>query len=135
MTSEQPHFLVVDRDPDGRFLILATLIRRYPHGVISDCQTSQTALQMARKSKLTAIIVHNAVDMDGAEMTAALREVQPDVPIVMLSTLDKKGEALAAGATEFLLTDEWLRLGGVLTSIVPGARAVMPPHQAEASGL
>jgi hypothetical protein len=57
-----------------------------------------------------------------------LREVGADVLIVMVSGMDRKAEALAAGANAFLHYDEWLRIGSLVESLLHDRQR--PPAEA-----
>lgn len=104
-------FLIVDDNADSRFLLVKTLLRKFPHAVIQECQNADTAVQVAQKENPTAVVVHRASDMDGLSLVQFVRRVNPTVPLVMVSGYDREAEARAAGATAFLNYDEWLRIG------------------------
>jgi hypothetical protein len=58
-------------------------------------------------------------------MVGQLRLRDIDVPIVMVSGIDRTGPALAAGADRFLLYDEWLMLGTLVKDLLESPR---PPR-------
>jgi DNA-binding NtrC family response regulator len=113
-SSAGPIFLVVDFQRESRFLLVKTLQRKFPAAVIRECDDAVQAVQMARTQDLACIITHRTFETPGADLVRALREVDPDVPIVMVSGMDRQRAAMDAGATSFLNYDEWLRVGTIV---------------------
>jgi DNA-binding NarL/FixJ family response regulator len=113
-------FLVIDDNPDSRFLLVKTLLRKFPSAVIHECQSSATALAMAKSADLSAVISHRTTETAGIALLRELREINPRVPMVMVSGVDRRELALAAGADRFLLYDEWLRIGTVVDELMQG---------------
>ena len=113
-----PTFLVVDDNADARFLLVKTLLRKFPRAVIHECQSAETAIEFARREAQSAIIVHRSVELAGLDLVRQLREAHPAVPIVMVSGVDRTAAAQAAGATAFLLYDEWLRIGTLIGDLI-----------------
>lgn len=111
-------FLVIDDNADSRFLLVKTLLRKFPSSVIHECQSSSAALVMAKSTDLTAIVSHRTAETDGISLLRELRSVNPSVPLVMVSGVDRQDLALAAGADRFLLYDEWLRIGTVVDELI-----------------
>lgn len=107
-------FLVIDFQRDSRFLLVKTLARKFPHAVIRECEDAEQAVQMARTQDVACVVTHRTFETSGAELVRRLREVDPAVPIVMVSGLDRERVAMEAGATSFLNYDEWLRIGSVV---------------------
>lgn len=108
-------FLVIDDNADSRFLLVKTLLRKFPQAVIHECQDAEAALLVVRTTPdLDAIVTHRAFEVDGLTLVQLLRRVNPMVPIVMVSGVDRSREAAAAGATCFLNYDAWLRIGTVV---------------------
>jgi DNA-binding response OmpR family regulator len=83
-----PNFLIVDDNADSRFLLVKTLLRKFPHAVLQETQQADAAVSLARAGRLDAIIAHRATDVDGLTLLRLLREVNPTVPIVMVSGID-----------------------------------------------
>lgn len=128
-------FLIVDDNPDSRFLLVKTLLRKFPNAVVQECKEAATALALAKSEPLDAIIVHRASEMDGLTMIRALRESRPSLPIVMTSGIDRSKEAIIAGASAFLNYDAWLRVGTVVAELLtPPSRTDLssPPFAAAA---
>jgi CheY-like chemotaxis protein len=111
-------FLVVDENADSRFLLVKTLLRKFPEALLQECHDFQTAVSTARTDQLTAIVAHRTYDCDGINLIAALRKANASVPIVMVSGIDRTPQALAAGANAFLNYDEWLRIGTIVSNVI-----------------
>src|SRR4051812_41811809 len=111
-------FLVIDDNADSRFLLTKTLMRKFPAAVLIECGDDGTAMSVAATERLDAIVIHRTGEITGVAMIPLLRQVAPEVPIVMVSGIDRSTEAVDAGATYFLHYDEWLRLGTVVSGIL-----------------
>jgi DNA-binding response OmpR family regulator len=119
-----PHkFLIVDDNPDSRFLLVKTLLRKFPQAILQETQDGQSALSLAQSDGLDAAVVHRAADVDGLTLVRMLRRVNQAMPIVMVSGIDRTNEAIEAGATSFLNYDAWLRIGTVVAEHVLARRA------------
>lgn len=125
-------FLVIDDNPDSRFLLVKTLMRKFPNAVLLECQQSTPAINIARAETPTAVIIHRAEDIDGITLVRQLREANDIVPIVMVSGIDRAREALAAGATSFLHYDAWLRIGTLVSELIgrDATASPFPPAKA-----
>jgi CheY-like chemotaxis protein len=122
----------VDDNPDNRYLLAKTLIRRYPSALVQECQDSTPAMVAAERSSLTAAVVHRASDVDGLPMVEMIRKARPLLPILFVSGADLRAKAFEAGATAFLNYDAWLRVGVVVEEMLqPGVSA--PPFAADAT--
>lgn len=122
-------FLVIDDNPEGRFLLTKTLLRKFPLSLAVECSSAGTAVTAAGQEKPDAIIVHRSDETSGVDLVTLMRKVAPDVPIVLVSGFDRTQEALAAGANRFLNYDEWLRIGSVVEEIL-GVATSKPPFSA-----
>lgn len=109
-----PIFLVIDFQRESRFLLVKTLLRKFPGATIRECEDAAQAVLLARAQDIACIVTHRTFETTGAELVRQLREVDPDVPIVMVSGLDREKAAIDAGATSFLNYDEWLRIGTIV---------------------
>jgi len=114
-------FLVVDDVAENRFLLAKTLLRKFPLSLIQECQESVPAIQAAQTEPLAAIIVHRAADVDGLSLVSMLRQVNPLVPIVMVSGRESCPDATEVGANAFLNYDAWLRIGTVVEDLLKAA--------------
>jgi len=115
-------FLIIDDNPDSRFLLVKTLLRKFPQAVLQETQDGESAVQLTRSDSLNAIVVHRAADVDGLTLVRMLRQVNAHVPIVMVSGIDRTVSAKEAGATTFLNYDAWLRIGTVVSDLVTPQR-------------
>ncbi len=113
-----PVFLVVDHNADTRFLLAKCLQRKFPSAVIQEAEDGENAVDIAARGGLTAIISHRTTEMLGTELVERFREVNPGVPLVMVSGIDRTEPALIAGADRFLLYDEWLTIGTVVQEVL-----------------
>ena len=109
-----PRLLVVDFHAESRFLLVKTLLRKFPGATIHECEEVESGLELVRTCALSAVVAHRTFDVSGAEVVRRYRAVDLNVPIIMVSGMDRRGEALEAGATSFLSYEEWLRIGSVV---------------------
>jgi DNA-binding response OmpR family regulator len=112
-------FLIVDDNPDSRFLLVKTLLRKFPQAVLQETQDGESARALTQAEGLDAVVVHRAADVDGLTLVRTLRQANRAVPIVMVSGIDRTTTAIEAGATTFLSYDAWLRIGTVVAELVP----------------
>ena len=117
-----PQFLVVDFHAESRFLLVKTLLRKYPGAVIHESEDAEKAVEIARAFPLRAVITHRTFEVSGAELVRRLRDADPHVPIVMVSGIDRETEAREVGADAFLHYDQWLRLGTVVDDLFDGKK-------------
>jgi CheY-like chemotaxis protein len=115
-----PHkFLIVDDNADSRFLLVKTLLRKFPQAILQETQDGESALALTRSQVLDAVVVHRAAEVDGLTLVRMLRQANPAIPIVMVSGLDRTKTAIEAGATTFLSYEAWLRIGTVVAELLP----------------
>ena len=110
-------FLVVDDHSENRYLLVKTLIRKFPGCACIECEDSDTAVSMLTTRPLTAVVAHRASDMDGLPLVEKLRAATP-LPIVLVSGVDREAGAKKAGANAFLHYDAWLRIGTVMADLL-----------------
>ena len=131
-------FLIVDDNPDSRFLLVKTLLRKFPQAVLQETQDGPSSITLVRSATLDAVVVHRAAEIDGLTLVRLLRDANPSVPIVMVSGIDRSKTAIEAGATTFLNYDAWLRIGTVVAQLITARDAVSAPsaesNAAAASG-
>lgn len=100
--------LVVDDDPNGRFLTVRRLRREFPALRIVEAENATSALDAVKQSAIDAVITDNGIGaVDGVTMIRELRARHFAKPIIMASmnpTLETK--ALAAGADAFVYTGD-----------------------------
>jgi CheY-like chemotaxis protein len=132
-------FLVVDDNSDSRFLLVKTLLRKFPHAVIQECQDGDVAVELLKTENLDALVVHRAAEIDGLTLIRMLRHANSAIPIVMVSGIDRSKESIAAGATCFLNYDAWLRIGSVVAELLTGSEVksdgLKPPKTETATSV
>jgi PleD family two-component response regulator len=111
-------FLIVDDHADGRYLLSKTLLRKFRDAVVLECQSSEAAFSTLKAEPLDAVISHRTFDFDPFSLVAALRKINPTVPLVMMSGIDRSKGAAEVGATTFLHYDQWLLLGSVVANLL-----------------
>ncbi|HVU32824.1 MAG TPA: response regulator [Opitutaceae bacterium] len=132
MTTE-PRFLVIDDNAESRMLLVKTLLRKFPDGVVSECQHAETAVKLSRGERLSAIVAHRTFDHDGAALIRLLRRANPSVPLIMVSGQDQSVRAKLAGADAFLDYDAWLQIGSVVSAVID--RKAQPPPAPAMDGI
>src|SRR4051812_973498 len=110
--------LVIDDNPESRFLLTKTLIRKFPQVILLECADAHSATRTVATEKLDVVILHRTADVLGVDLIQMLREASPTVPIIMVSGIDRSVEAMAAGANFFPSYDEWLRIGPVVAELL-----------------
>lgn len=132
-TPSPRRFLVIDENPDGRFLLSKTLLRAFPDAVIVECRAAETAFTVLSTEVVSAVLSHRTLELDGATLVRELRKISADVPIVMVSGYDREKLALDAGATRFFNFDHWPRIGIFVSELLAGAKAA-PAEPAAVAG-
>jgi response regulator RpfG family c-di-GMP phosphodiesterase len=110
--------LVVDDNPESRFLLTKTLLRKFPQVMVLECADASSAQRTAATEPLDVIVLHRTADVIGVDLIRMLRDVSDKIPIIMVSGIDRSVEAMAAGANFFLSYDEWLRIGTVVAELL-----------------
>ncbi|HUR59804.1 MAG TPA: response regulator [Opitutaceae bacterium] len=116
--TKPPKILIIDDVTDSRALVVRTVLRKFPSALVQECQEGATAIIAAAAENYDIIVAHRAVDIDGLTLVRMLRKVKPDVPILMISGIDRTRAAREAGATRFHNYDEWLRIGTVIAEML-----------------
>src|ERR1041384_1594559 len=86
-------FLIVDDNADSRFLLVKTLLRKFPQAILQETQDGESALALARSEKLDAVVVHRAAEVDGITLIRLLRQENSGLPLVMVSGIDRSRQA------------------------------------------
>jgi CheY-like chemotaxis protein len=110
--------LIVDDNAENRFLLTKTLARCYPAALLIECSDPDAAIEIMGREKIDVVIAHRAGMALGAELIQILRQAQPEMPIVMVSGIDRSEEAARFGANRFLLYDQWLMIGKVVGELL-----------------
>lgn len=102
-----PSLMLIDSSADERRLIAATASRAGWMVVsAADHETAVALLQGPHGREVKTAIVGGWSDSDGPQLIAALREVSPGLPVIVLSDLESVATAAAAvraGASDFLV--------------------------------
>lgn len=102
--SEQPTILVVD-DEDAVRYVLCTLLETEDFSVI-EAATGRECLRLAYERHPDLVLLDILMpDRDGREICQQLREVSPDLPIIMLTALSEEAEKVARlhdGADDYI---------------------------------
>jgi CheY-like chemotaxis protein len=116
--------LVIDHNTDNGALLVRTLSRKFPNAKVELCRESGAAVSAVGAEQIDVVVAHRSVEDDATALIRMLLAVAPDLPIIAVSSVDKRQEVLAAGAVEFMLYDEWLRIGGVISTLLEGGERV-----------
>jgi CheY-like chemotaxis protein len=123
-TSSTSHrFLVIDENPDGRFLLRKALLSAFPSAAVVECQAADAAFQVLETQPPAAILSHRTHEFDGAGLVRQLRKINATVPIVMVSGFDREKVAQEAGATRFFNYDQWPRIGIFVSELLAASAA------------
>ena len=119
-------FLLIDDNSSNRFLVSKSLARRFPDTVLVECDESDAGLEALRREPFAVVVAHRTHQLAGTELVRQLRQLAPAVPIIAISAVDRRAEALQAGATRFLLLDEWLLIGNVVQELLGSNPELIP---------
>lgn len=75
------------------------------------------------ESPISLVVSHRTHEFDGVSLIGELRRRNATVPILMMSGIDRRGAALAAGASAFLTYEEWLMVGNHVADLLTKTRA------------
>jgi DNA-binding NtrC family response regulator len=129
--------LIVDDDESLRNLLLMAARGRGWHPVAA---ASSTAAYRCLKPGIKAVVLdHGLPDGDGIQALGRMRELRPDVPVIMLTGLNDAEtavRALRAGADDYLTKPfELERLFGVIRDVCHSRRQNSGAEAAETGGL
>ena len=110
-------FLLAEDDEGVRFVIEALILAAFPLAHVRGFANGRLALDdFARVGADLVVCDHDMPEMDGADLTRALRHLQPALPILMVSgSPEAQGLGKLAGISTFL--DKDLVSGGLITEI------------------
>jgi CheY-like chemotaxis protein len=116
-------FLVVDDNPDGRVLVSRTLLRKFPTCVVLECGNGTSAVKALAEERISAVVSHRTFDFDGVTLVRELRKINASIPIIMTSGVDQESAALLAGASRFILNEQWLLIATAIADLLSIADA------------
>lgn len=100
--------MIVDDDDHVRTFLIV-LLRKIVSGNILEARNGQEAIEVYRQERPELILLDvNMPVMDGLETLARLREVNPDVVVIMITSLAMRKiveDAVRAGAAHFIRKD------------------------------
>ncbi len=124
LVNRPPKVLLVDDNPDCRYLLSRNLLKESPEALILECSTADFAINAAACAP-SAIIVHRP-EPDGVKLISKIREAVPTVPIVfVVEKPPLEPVALAAGAARCLDYSKLVLLGKVVEEL-SGQNATAP---------
>jgi DNA-binding NtrC family response regulator len=123
-------FLVIDDNPDGRFLVSKTLLRKFPNAIVIEAQSADAALRMLVEQAITLIVSHRTFEFDAIALVKEIRHRNAEIPLVVMSGIDRSAAVREAGADAFLTYDEWLMVGNQVATLLLEKAA-----RAQADGL
>lgn len=100
--------MIVDDDDHVRTFLIV-LLRKVVSGNILEARNGEEAIETYRRERPDLILLDvNMPVMDGLETLAKLREINPDVVVIMITSLAMRKvveDALRAGAAHFIRKD------------------------------
>lgn len=100
--------MIVDDDDHVRTFLIV-LLRKIVSGNILEASNGEQAIEMYRRERPELILLDvNMPVMDGLETLGRLREINPDVVVVMITSLAMRKvveDAVRAGAANFIRKD------------------------------
>jgi two-component system, sensor histidine kinase and response regulator len=102
----ESHLLLVDDDPALLDALSGTLEARFGHFTLDTCESGAQALELAKQRPYDTIIVDvNMPHMNGLELLAEVKQLQPQTPVLMI-TAHANGTLMArafdGGAADFI---------------------------------
>lgn len=97
------HVLCVDDDAAARESVRRCLTRRGFQVTLADC--GHQAIELSTQHNFDAVILDIVMpDMDGIDVLAALRRLQPSLPIIMLTGLPAISHAYGIGCNQIFFS-------------------------------
>lgn len=117
MTTLPLKILILDENEAGRARLVRTLLRKFPKCVVLECRDATTAAKMAPSECVDVAVVHCAWEMNQENVVRQIRRGAPDVPILVLSSGDRRTERRNL-SIRFLEYDQWLLAGNVVEELI-----------------
>jgi DNA-binding NarL/FixJ family response regulator len=133
--SVPPRILVIDHNPDSGELLVRSLRRKFPDAFTYLTSDAEDAEKSLAALKLDAIVIHRANTSTAVELTRALRRINPTVPIVVVSGIDRSEAVFQAGATGFINFDQWLMIGPTVANAMAAAAQASSDASPEHKGM
>lgn len=103
---QSSHLLLVDDDPALLDALSGTLEARFGHFSLDTSDSGAKALELAKRKHYDSIILDvNMPNVDGFEVLASVKKLQPRTPILLISghaDAAMMAKALEEGATELI---------------------------------
>jgi len=100
------HLLLVDDDPALLDALWGTLDTRFGHYTLDVCDSGARGLELAKQQHYDTIIVDvNMPNMTGLEFLTQVKQVQPQVPVLMITAHADRtmmAKAFEGGAADFI---------------------------------
>ena len=111
---------LTDDDATTLFLVKRLLKQKFPEAEVSCFECPLKTLEHVHRSGTDALVTdHGMGPMTGTELIQQLRAENVGIPIIMISNnAEAAGEALAAGADDFIDKGEITRLPEVLSQML-----------------
>lgn len=117
VTATPFRFIIVDHQKESRELLVSAVRRKFAECEIFECRDCASAAKKV-SGLVDAVVVHRGLEIPPLDLVKVLRRLNAHVPIVVVSSIDRSEEVLAAGATGFLRLDECPRLGLVVMNAI-----------------
>jgi DNA-binding NtrC family response regulator len=110
----------VNDDDDALFLIRHAIERAFPRAELMTRRTADDALEVLKAQTFDAVVTDNRMPgTSGIAMVEIIRAKDPGLVIIMLTAAENvRDEALAAGATAFLASGDWIELRQKLVELL-----------------
>lgn len=106
-------FLIVSAAPVESALYARTLNRRFPDALITEALPSEAG-DYCSHARFDAAVIHFNGAPEAVQAIQAMRRLDPQMPILATSGVNRAAKALAAGATRFELAEEFLNFGRIV---------------------
>lgn len=111
-------FLVVADIEEERTLYLRTLLRKFPEASVVDCKVETALAKHLDDESFDGVVVHFNANPNVIAFVRSIKARHPARPIIALSGVNRSIDATAAGASFFLLADQWLMLGPLMHDLL-----------------
>jgi CheY-like chemotaxis protein len=127
-------FLVIDDNGEIRAAIAAMLLRHFPNAAVVECQSAVKAAQILQPMDVTLVVAHRTHEYIGPGLIRELRQTDAGVPIIGVSSSDKRDLTLAAGATRFHAVEDAASIGSAAAELLRGRRWLGMVAEAASAG-